>query len=122
MVGSAALIVISSTASLTLSADFSTAGFSLSSIACPPREDVIRPARRCPHAGPDPLVTGRRALVFDFDPVADAAWHLVVSLPLWKEGSIEASGFIALAGCAVAAPTAVRAQRTTKIYRIGYLG
>jgi putative ABC transport system substrate-binding protein len=30
--------------------------------------------------------------------------------------------FIALAGCAVAAPTAVRAQQATKIYRIGYLG
>ena len=30
--------------------------------------------------------------------------------------------FIALAGCAVAAPAAVRAQQATKIYRIGYLG
>jgi putative tryptophan/tyrosine transport system substrate-binding protein len=30
--------------------------------------------------------------------------------------------FIALAGCAVAAPAAVRAQQVTKIYRIGYLG
>ena len=39
-----------------------------------------------------------------------------------EEQRLRRRDFIALVGCAVAAPAAVRAQQATKIYRIGYLG